>query len=143
MSVRRELIAEIKQLEQRLGMYMDDDVVPGNGGVAEPMTDDALATCASIKDPSGIEEQITQDKFTEVEGETHGEELATFPSTEEAGRKSPGLTVKSSDYTSRLKSASDRLDRVADYLEKHGRREMAHRIDKIADALDARIKGGK
>lgn len=142
MSVRRELIAEIRQLEKRLGMYMDDDAIPGNGGPAEPL-DDATACLASEKDPSGIEEQITQDKFTEVEGETHGEELATFPSTEEAGRKSPGLSIKSSDYISHLKSASDRLDIVADYLEKHGRRELAFRIDKIADALDARIKGGR
>ena len=41
-----------------------------------------------------------------------------------------------------MKKASERLDRVAEYLEKHGRRELAFRIDKIADALDSRI-GGK
>ena len=126
---RQVLVAEIKSLEKRLGMDKDD----------EKDDKDACATCASEKDPSGIEEQITQDKFTEVEGITHGEELATFDSTEEAGRKSPGLTVKASDYTSRLKSASARLDKVAEYLEQNGRKELAFRIDKIADAIDSQI----
>ena len=126
---RQVLSAEIKALEKKLGMYGQDD----------EDDKDACATCASEKDPSGIEEQITQDKFTEVEGITHGEELATFPSTEEAGRKSPGLTVKASEYNSRLKSASERLDKVADYLEKNGRKELAFRIDKIADAIDKQI----
>jgi len=126
---RKNLVAEIKSLGKRLGVYAEKD----------EDDKDACATCASEKDPSGIEEQITQDKFTEVEGITHGEELATFPSTEEAGRKSPGLTVKASDYASRLKSASERLDKVADYLEKNGRKELAFRIDKIADAIDKQI----
>jgi hypothetical protein len=128
---RTALAAEIKSLEKRLGMYAGKD--------EDEDDKDACATCASEKDPSGIEEQITQDKFTEVEKITHGEELATFPSTEEAGRKSPGLTVKASEYNSRLKSASERLDKVADYLEKHGRKELALRIDKIADAVDSQI----
>lgn len=152
---RKNLVAEIKSLEKRLGMYMDDDVIPGDGGVAAPapapvdeLGMEDMSACgggmlASEKDPSGIEEEITQDKFTEVEGITHGEELADFDSTEDAGRNSPGLKVSASDGISRLKRASMRLDRVADYLEKHGRREMAFRIDKIADALDARINGGK
>jgi hypothetical protein len=39
-----------------------------------------------------------------------------------------------------LKSASARLDKVAEYLEKNGRRELAFRIDKIADAIDAKVK---
>ena len=151
-NVRDSLVAEINRLEKKLGGYMDDDnVIPGDGGVAEPATDDLLASdddddddCvnASLKDPSGIEEEITQDRFTEVESETHGEELASAESMEALGRQ-VGKKQVASEVVARLKKASDRLDKVAEYLEKHGRRELAFRIDKIADAIDARINGGK
>lgn len=149
---RKSLVAEIAQLERKLAMD-DDDVIPGDGGVAEPADktvasdddddeDDDDCLSASLKDPSGIEEQITQDKFTEMEGETHGEELATFDSILEEGRQ-VGRKTTASEYVARLRKASDRLDRVADYLEKHGRRDLAFRIDKVADAIDARINGGR
>ena len=160
-NVRESLVAEINRLEKKLGgymddgMYMDDDnVIPGDGGVAEPATDDLLASddddddddddCvnASLKDPSGIEEEITQDRFTEVESEEHGEELASAESMVALGRQ-VGKKQVASEVVARLKSASARLDKVAGYLEKHGRRELAYRLDKIADAIDARINGGK
>jgi len=157
-NVRDSLVAEINRLEKKLGgymsddgMYMDDDnVIPGDGGVAEPATDDLLASddddddCvnASLKDPSGIEEEITQDRFTEVESEEHGEELASAESMVALGRQ-VGKKQVASEVVARLKSASARLDKVAGYLEKHGRRELAYRLDKIADAIDARINGGK
>lgn len=155
---RKALIAEITGLEKKLGCYMDDDsVIPGDGGmvapVEEPM-DDFLASededddddaddakSASEKDPSGIEEEITQDKFSEVEKEMHGDELASAESMEAVGRQ-VGRGATASEVVARLKKASARLDRVADYLEKHGRRQLAFRIDKIADAIDARIDGG-
>ena len=150
-SVRDSLIAEINHLEKKLGSYMDDDnVIPGDGGVAEP-TDELSASdddddddClnASLKDPSGIEEEITQDRFKEVKGEEHGEELASAESMLALGRQ-VGKKQVATDVVARLKSASVRLDKVAEYLEKHGRRELEYRIDKIADALDARINGGK
>jgi len=158
---RKSLIAEINGLEKKLGCYMDDDdVIPGDGGMVAPIeeplpVDDLLAsddsdddddeddaTTASLKDPSGIEEEITQDRFTEVEGETHGEELASAESMEALGRQ-VGHKQTASEVEARLKKASARLDVVADYLEKHGRRELAYRIDKIADAIDIRINGGK
>jgi hypothetical protein len=45
-----------------------------------------------------------------------------------------------SDYVARLVEASTRLDRVAEYLEKHGKTAAALRIDKISDALDAECR---
>jgi hypothetical protein len=51
--------------------------------------------------------------------------------------------VAPTNYTARLMQASERLDRVADYLETHGRKELAFRIDKIADAIDTHIMQSK
>jgi hypothetical protein len=115
-----KLAAEIAALETRLA---DDD-------------EDDDGKKASEVDPSGIEEQITTDKFSEVERIQHGEELATGPSM---GAVAPTR----SEYVAKLRSASVRLDKVAEYLENNGRRALAYRVDKIADAIDARIKGGK
>lgn len=118
-----KLAAEIEAFEKRLAA--DDDTCKAEDKKEEKK--------ASEVDPNGIEEQITQDKFTEVEKITHGEELATGPSM---GAVAP----TKSEYVARLKSASVRLDKVADYLEKHGRRELAHRLDVIADEIDEKIK---
>ena len=90
---------------------------------------------ASLTKP-GVEDRISQDYLSEVEDEAHGEELATDKSMLDAA---PTRYSASEEYVSRLKRASARLDRVANYLEKHGRIELAKRIDEIADAIDARI----
>jgi hypothetical protein len=139
-SPRNSLVAEIESLEKRLGCYMDD---------AEPtltdlekelgMGDEEDVTVASLVDPSGIEEEITQDKFAEVEGERHGEELASAGSMLEVGREVGTKTASAKDYVARLMTASERLDKVAEYLEKCGRRSLAFKVDKIADAIDAKI----
>ena len=118
-----KLASEIEALEARLATDDKDE------------DDAAEEKKASEVDPSGIEEEITQDKFSEVERIQHGEELATGPSV---GAVAP----TESEYVAKMRSASDRLDKVAEYLEKNGRRALAFRIDKIADAIDARIKGG-
>lgn len=146
----RSLVAEIESLEKRLnGCYMGDDVAP-DAVAAEPTLDELETTLgmddddeddgvvASLKDPSGIEEQITQDKFSEVESERHGEELASADSMLAVGREVGRKTV-ASDSVARLMKASERLDKVAAYLEKHGRNNLAFKIDKIADAIDAKI----
>lgn len=85
---------------------------------------------ASLVDPNGVEEQITQKRFTEVEDLEHGTELATGDSM---------LDVAPTGYVARMRNASARLDRVADYLEKSGRMQLAMRIDRIADAIDVRV----
>jgi hypothetical protein len=84
----------------------------------------------------GIEDESTTDKFREVERLQHGTELAT-----DTGMLQVAPTR--SEYQARLKLASARLDNVAEYLERHGRRELAFRIDKIADAIDVKVNGGK
>lgn len=141
-SRRNALLAEIASLESRLASDEDSDETSEEKTAAdeecdkeektaadEDMTDEEKT--ASLLDPDGIEEQITQDYLSEVQDIVHGTELTDAPSMNELARKA---------YVTKLKNASARLDRVAEYLEKHGRRELAFRVDKIADAVDSKIK---
>lgn len=141
-SPRNSLVAEIESLEKRLGCYMDDAEPTLNDlekelGMGDEDEEDV--TVASLVDPNGIEEEITQDRFAEVEGERHGEELASAGSMLEVGREVGTKTASAKDYVARLMTASERLDKVAEYLEKCGRRSLAFKVDKIADAIDAKI----
>jgi len=124
------LKADIVAMERKLAGADEADKEDEKKAAEADKEDDGKK--ASEVDPDGIEEQITQDRFTEVEKITHGTELTTGPSM---GAVAPTR----SEYVARLKSASVRLDKVAEYLEKHGRRELAFRIDKIADAIDEKI----
>lgn len=127
---QRDLLAsEIAALEKRLAADKEDD---GKEKSATEKEDDKKEDekKASIVDPNGVEEEITQDRFTEVEDLEHGTELSTGDSM---------LDVAPTEFVARMKNASSRLDAVADYLEKTGRTAMALRIDKIADAIDSRI----
>jgi len=164
----KSLRAEIEELEQRLSYdddeimveesmdWMDDDmeVAPesmsymdeeldvvddslleeSDEGLVEEIIEDGCGDFmrASEVDPSGVEEEITQDYLDAVEEVAHGTELATAPSISK-------VAPTRSKYASRLISASRRLDRVSDYLEKNGRKDLAFRIDKIADVVDQRI----
>lgn len=123
---RTTLASEIASLEQKIAAMDADDV----------KEDDKTA---SLVDPSGIEEECNQDRFHTVEHITHGEELVDADSMEAVGRQVGRGTTASVDM---LKQASVRLDRVAEYLEKCGNTKLALQIDKIADAVDARINGG-
>ena len=147
-SPRNTLAAEIEAVEARIASMSakaedesEEEEEAEEKVAADEDEKSEEATCASEK-AKGIEDEITQDKFSEVEGEEHGEELATADSMEEVGRQVGRKSVASDEYVARMKMASERLDKVAGYLEKHGRRELAFRIDKIADAIDSRI-GGK
>jgi hypothetical protein len=126
-TAKQTLAAEIAALERQLRADDDDD---------DEDEDKAEEKKASEIDPNGIEEEITQDRFSEVEKITHGQELTSGPSM---GSVAPTR----SEYVARMKAASARLDKVAEYLERHGRRELAFRIDKIADAIDVKVKEGK
>lgn len=143
---KETLASEIASLERQLNASDDDDEDDEDD---EDKKEEVKASddedkddekkeevTASEVDPNGVEEDITQKSLTEVEGITHGEELTTGPSM---GAVAPTR----SEYVARMRSASARLDAVAAYLEKHGRRELAFRVDAIADAVDAKIKGGK
>jgi hypothetical protein len=124
-SERQVLAAQIEALELKLNAADDADDEDD-----EKVEDKADEKKASLVDPDGVEEQITQKYLTEVEDLEHGTELATNDST---------LDAAPTGYVARLKSASARLDVVAEYLEKSGRTAMALRIDKIADSIDARV----
>jgi len=97
--------------------WMDDD---------EEWMDDELFCRASETSP-GVEDRISQDYLSEVEGEAHGRELATVQSIKDAS-------------LGNLKNASERLDRVASYLEGTGRKRAAFELDKVADAVDSQIQ---
>lgn len=79
----------------------------------------------------GVEEDITQEYLSDVLEEER--DPATIDTDE-------SMQEVAASYVARLKSASVRLDRVANYLEQQGRKKLAFRIDKIADAIDARIQ---
>lgn len=133
-SERDMLAAEIAALEKRIGSGIapvtaaDVKSKTAADEKEEDKKDDEKK--ASLVDPSGIEESITQDYLKEVEDLEHGEELTTGDSM---------LDIAPTEFVARLKNASARLDRVADYFEKTGRTAEAMRIDKIADAIDARV----
>lgn len=98
-------------------MDMDDDM------------DDDMAYMEYMSEDS--EDQIDQDYLDDVvKEEKNPADVTTNDSM---------LDAAPTGYVARLMSASRRLDRVADELEKQGNKKMAFRIDKIADAIDARI----
>ena len=106
----------------------DDDDLVGAPVVLDVEDDTFLA---SEEDPFGVEEEITQDYLDDVaEEEVNPDKITTNPTM---------LSTAPTGYVARLKSASARLDRVANVLETQGRNELAFRIDTIADAIDARI----
>jgi len=131
--------------------YMDDDAGLNDGinmgeelMMDEPMMEEDImeeeevycGDFAASETSPGVEDRITQDYLSDVQGERHGEELATDDSILDAA---PTAYKASEEYVSHLQRASARLDKVASYLEKEGRIELAERIDRIADAIDARI----
>jgi len=147
------LLAEIDELEEQIaGMYAadedEDEPITADDDEAdeEPITadddddDDEVPVneepveVESSESAPGIEDEITQDKFREVEDTRHGTELSSGPTMR---------SVAPTNYTARLMQASARLDKVAEYLEKKGRNQLAFRIDKIADAIDSHLKQSK
>lgn len=150
------LLAEIDELEEQIaGMYAadedEDEPITADDDEADeeeesitadddddaddevPVNEEPVEVESSESAP-GIEDEITQDKFREVEDTRHGTELSSGPTMR---------SVAPTNYTARLMQASTRLDRVAEYLEKHGRNQLAFRIDKIADAIDSHLKQSK
>lgn len=139
--------AEIEELEGRLSqdedIFVDDEPLPEEEpALMDEVVDDLDAQdeledeMAQIKELEGclmtsseekkdVEDDITQDSLTEVEDEA-GSKVDTEPDTK---------SVVS--FESRIDEATKRLDRVATYLEKQGRKDLALKIDKLSDALDA------
>jgi len=121
-SERMTLAAEIAALEAKLAADEEGD--------KEEKDEEGEKKEASLVDPNGVEEEITQKRFTEVEDLEHGTELETGDSM---------LDIAPTEYVARLMKASDRLDRVADYLQGTGREALAKRVDMIANAVDERV----
>ena len=113
LSAKDRILAEIEDLEREL---------------------DGDAVLSSEEDPSGVEEEITQDYLDDVEEEVGAEDEATDDSV---------LDVAPTEYVAKLRRASARLDRVAEELERKGRVNLAYRIDEISDAIDAQIEKEK
>jgi hypothetical protein len=126
--------AEDKPAEEKKDEKKAGEVPPEFKEQQQKMKDKAEKKASEVS--PGIEDESTTDKFREVERLQHGTELAT-----DTGMLQVAPTR--SEYQARLKLASARLDNVAEYLERHGRRELAFRIDKIADAIDVKVNGGK
>lgn len=138
-SARASIASEIAALEKRIAAEVKEEDIEEKKASDEKCDEEKKASdeekeeekkTASLVDPDGVEEEITQDYLHEVEDLTHGMELTTGDSV---------LDVAPTGYVAKMRNASARLDAVADFLEKTGRRAMAMRIDKIADALDSRI----
>lgn len=128
-SERMAIASEIAALERRLAAE-DDEEKFEDKKASDEKDEKVDEKKASLVDPNGVEEQITQKRFTEVEDLEHGTELTTDDTT---------LDAAPTEYVARMKNASSRLDAVATYLEKTGRTAMALRLDKIADSIDARV----
>lgn len=124
--------------------YMEDDVqteeilealpdeeVPGED-IEEDESDMSYMDEDFMAADEGVEDDISQEYLDDVLEERRD------PSTIDTDEST--LDAAPTGYTARLKEASGRLDKVANYLEKQGRVELAERIDKIADAIDARIQ---
>jgi hypothetical protein len=154
-SASRKILAEIDELDEQIaGMYASDDDDADDAEKTartaaeddeeafeasddddaddeEGDDDDAPEAITSSEEEKDIEDEITQDKFKEVERTRPAGPATSGPSM---------LSVAPTKYTARLQQASVRLDRVAAYLEKHGKVKLAFRIDKIADAIDTQLK---
>lgn len=129
-SERMSIASEIAALERKLAAEEDENEFEDKKASDEKDDEKVDEKKASLVDPNGVEEQITQKRFTEVEDLEHGTELTTDDTT---------LDAAPTEYVARMKNASSRLDAVATYLEKTGRTAMALRLDKIADSIDARV----
>jgi len=118
-----DLVSQIEELSQELEEVEDEEEAEDIISSARNRAAKRRKTRSSEKSP-GVEDQITQDYLDEVE--------------EAAGSKVKTVEPKNA-FVARVKVATQRLDRVADYLEKKGDKRLALRIDRLSDALDKSI----
>lgn len=119
-------ILDIEALEEApLDVELEEAPLDVEDELACLSCDEDFATMAA---DVGIENEITQDSLTEVEDEADSSVSTVEPK---------------SAYMGRMKEASFRLDRVASYLEKHGKVKLAYRIDRLADAVDAQLSNAQ
>lgn len=117
-------------------LYMDDD------DDFEEYDDDDFEEdiVFASEDEPGIEDEITQDYLDDVlEEEKNPASIDTDETMLETAPTGYEASSAKKAYVARLKRASARLDKVSTYVEQQGDVEMALRLDKMADAIDARI----
>lgn len=141
-SGRETLAAEIEELEKQLtsGIYMEEDIVDPDidedvevedldEDLDEVFMDDDLEfeeeDVFASEDKKGIDDEITQDYLSDVEAEEGVEQLTEGAPSDIAA--------------SNLHEAARRLDRLANYCEKHNEVKLAFQIDQLADRVDAQI----
>lgn len=95
----------------------------------EPELKMASDKVAKKGDSDNPEVPISQDYLSDVENLLGKGSLATKPSARDVAYA----------RIAKLKMASDRLDRIASHLETAGKLELAKRVDRIADKVDAKI----
>lgn len=124
----------------------NDAIMSDDKKMDEPKADDkmdekkASAKTADEGQPQGeIEEQIENDHNQVVEEFDPNMEADNILPHAEKKQMASTKTRQAAIYT----EATKRLDRVASYLEKHGRKQLAFRIDKVSDALTAKLNSLK
>jgi len=131
----KEVCGESFMDDESCGSYMDDDLDDDLDDGLDDDFEDEVFVAAEGQDPvvkPGAEDDIDQDYLDDVlKVEKNPASIVTDSSM---------LDAAPTGYVARLKSASSRLDRVATYCEQQGNEELALRIDKIANVIDARIK---
>lgn len=126
-SPRETLAQEIASLESELEA--------GCGGDHDYMGDDDVIDFMDMDD---VEEVVMDEPVME-------EDMDYMKYMDEDHMEEDHMDYMEEEYfasdreISKLKSASERLDKVAAYLEENGNVEAALRIDKVADAVDNKI----
>ena len=153
------ILAELHELEEMVKTacghaYMDEEDDDDESAMYPTMMDDDEPVVLDLDDgldavdeeevvfasetKPGIEDEITQDYLDDVlEEEKPDDDIVTDETMLDT--TSTGYVGSRKAFIARLKSASGRLDKVAEYLEEQGNDELAFRIDKMADQVDARI----
>lgn len=107
----------------------DDDLVASDD---DDDDDDDAEACVASETAPGVEDRISQEYLKAME------ELRGKAQTADAPKMIPVAPTRS-EYKQRLVSASQRLDKVASYLEADGKTELAMRVDRVSDAIDAKL----
>jgi len=164
----RKLMREIRAMEERLSMDepMEEMAMYSDDGFEEEMEEEYVEPMDDVFEEDVMDEEM-EDEYIEsmddiIEDDVLDEEMACVRSAEpkiedtihynydelqeELGVSDIADTdngsveeVYTSSYRERLQEASERLDKVAHYLERSNNKRMAFRIDKISDIIDRKI----
>jgi hypothetical protein len=109
----------------------------------DELIDEEIAESLEVDDDFDFSASDDEDEDIEIEAsddDEDDEDIEIEASDDEEDDDDEDDEDDAEERTAMLRSASRRLDRVANYLERQGRVDLAARIDTVADAVDARIK---